>query len=275
MQNIIYLLIIILLSYYELNAQWDNNIVCPGDSSHCPWLDSLDEKVQLSYKHDQYAYVKYRYRYCNGILEIDVTAVSTIDNAGFLNTFTIEHYEFASLRSAIELGVLTHHAFKFGIDSLDPSFGADSLDPNFLDTDSLYRKRCSDTAFFVNFYSASCGIFLNCTYERADTSRICSPYFTPPYPEIIEDMVKKAVSTKWQNCGYNCCKRTYKICRDLSSVTRDYSVSGNNATEITENYKAKIIRILEVKITSETDCSLQSKYGSKTCYTNCWNTPIP
>jgi hypothetical protein len=256
MKNFVILILLTILSCNVLNAQWDNDIICPGDSTNCPWLDSLDEKVQLSYKHDQYAYVKYRFRYCNGILEIDITGVSTIDNAGFLKQFNFQHYEFASLRSVVELGVLTHHAQKYKIGHA----GQDSLSPYF---------DCSDTASLVTFYSASCGIFLKCLYERADTSRICSPYFTPPYPEVIEDMVKKVVYTKWQKCGYNCCKRTYKVCRDKSSVPT------NLPPDQSENYESDILRILETKITSVTDCSLQSKYGSNPCYTNCWNVPIP
>ncbi|GEM_PF-5527226 len=34
-----------------------------------------------------------------------------------------------------------------------------------------------------------------------------------------------------------------------------------------------IFRVIESSITSETDCSLETNYGSKKCYTNCWNTP--
>jgi hypothetical protein len=63
MKIFILMSIFTLLSISNLSAQWDNTIVCPGDSSHCAWADTVvDRRVQLSFKHDQYAYVTYRYR---------------------------------------------------------------------------------------------------------------------------------------------------------------------------------------------------------------------
>lgn len=242
----------IIFSLAELSAQWDNNIVCPGDSSHCPWIDTVSErKVQLSFKHDQYAYVTYRYRICNGVLEVDVLSVTTIDNAGNFRTFSIEHYEFKTLRSAVELGVMTDHFRQIGIGNLPRNTGGDTTN-------------CADTATYVSFFSASCGIFVNCTYERTNASRSCENGYNPPYPEIIQNGLPKVVYSKWQPCGYNCCKKTYRICRSLSSTG---GATSNSQAQ------SSILRITESQITSVTNCSLQSKYGSKPCYTNCWNNP--
>lgn len=254
MKLLLFSSLFIIFSLAELSAQWDNNIVCPGDSSHCQWLDTVSERrVQLSARHDQYAFVTYRYRYCNGVLEIDVLSITTVDNAGKYRTFELEHFEFKTLRSAIELGLMTDHEREIGIDSLP------TINP---DPGTIYT--CADTVSYVSFFSASCGIFVNCTYSRSDSTRFCQDGYVPPYPEIM-DTVPKVVYRKWQSCGYNCCKKTYRICRDMSSTT---GVSSGNSEA-----KNAILRILEVSITSVSDCSLQGNYGSKPCYTNCWNNP--
>jgi hypothetical protein len=252
--KIVFLVCIIsFLCCMDLTAQWDNDIVCPGDSSQCEWIDTVSRKVQLSFKHDQYANVTYRYRICNGVLEIDVLTVTTIDNAGNLRTFSIEHYEFASLRSAVELGVMTDHEEQIGI----PGLPAKDIDPN-----TIYT--CTDTVSYVTFFTASCGIFVKCIYERTSASRVCDNGYDPPYPEIVQNGIPKVVYQKWQKCGYNCCKKQYKICRSMSSTG---GVTGNSQASI------PILKIIESKITSVTDCSLQTKYGSNPCYTNCWNAP--
>lgn len=250
MKLLIFSCLCVLFSLTELSAQWDNNIVCPGDSSHCPWRDTVTErKVQLSFKHDQYANVTYRYRICNGILEIDILSVTTIDNAGNLRTFSIEHYEFKSLRSSVELGVMTDHFRQIGIDSLPRNVLTDTTN-------------CADTATYVNFFTASCGVFLNCKYDRTSSSRVCDSGYAPPYPEIM-DTVPKVVFQKWQPCGYNCCKKTFRICRSLSST--------GGATSNSQQ-QSSILKITEVEITSVSNCSLQGNY-KKPCYTNCWNNP--
>ncbi|MBL8005498.1 MAG: hypothetical protein JNL36_10405 [Candidatus Kapabacteria bacterium] len=244
-------IIVFLTSFTGVFCQWDNNIVCPGDSSNCEWRETVpNRRVQLSFKFDQFAFVTYRYRYCNGVLEIDILSVSTVDNAGFLREFKMEHYEFASLRSSVELGLMQDHWVQRGHDSLPWIRNS--------------TTGCIDSVTWVNFFTASCGIFLECNYAIVGSStRNCDRGYTPPYPESIL-YPGCAVYTKWQKCGYNCCKKTYKVCTDVSSTDPE---AGNSES------RSLILRIKETKITSVTDCSLQSKYGSKPCYTNCWNNP--
>jgi hypothetical protein len=245
MKTTIVFFILLLLSIANLNAQWgDAN--CPGDSSSCTEWDStvVNQRVQLSHVHDQYAFVTYKFRYCNGVLEIKIESINVIDNAGYLRAFNIEHYEFASLRSVIELGLITEHDVSIGIDSLG------------------LATNCSDTVSWVSFYSASCGIFVTCRYERATDRRDCDSGFAPPYPDVPFGGNIVEVS-RWQSCGRNCCKRTYKICRGMSS---NPNIAGNDFQSI------PMLRIVSTNIESISWCSEQGKYD-KTCYTNCWNTP--
>jgi hypothetical protein len=188
----------------------------------------------------------------NGVLEVDVLSVTTIDNAGDLLTFSIEHYEFKSLRSAVELGVMTDHEREIGIPGL-PTIIPGKLDYS-----------CTDTVTYVNFFTASCGIFVNCTFRRTSSRRTCDRGYDPSWHPDFVDTMPKVTYQKWQPCGYNCCKKTYRICRSLSSTG---GATSNSQAQ------SSILRITESEITSVTDCSLQSKYGSKPCYTNCWNNP--
>lgn len=245
---IIGLLFVVTSSY----AQYGNPN-CPGDSSACTDWDStvVNQRVQLSHEHDQYAYVTYRFRYCNGILEFFIDSIQVVDNAGHLREFNIQHYDFATLRSVIELGLITEHERFIGIDSLPPY--------NPLDSSTF---RCEDTVSLVNFYSATCGIFLSCKYWRADSTRVCDSGYVAPYPEDPFEGFRVEI-TKWQSCGTNCCKRTYKVCRDLSAPV---SLVGATYT------RNRMLRIVSTNIESISWCSEQGKYG-KTCYTNCWNTP--
>lgn len=241
--------VLFFISISTLSAQWDNDIVCPGDSSHCEWRDTVrNQLVHLSARHDQYADVLYRYRYCNGVLEIDVLSVTTIDNAGDLRKFEIEHYEFSALRSAIELGLMTVHIQTIGHDSIP------TADTN-----------CSErTVSYVNFFTASCGIFLHCVLAYDSTSKVCDRNFDESYYAWhgVEVSPLNIRVSKWHKCGYNCCKKTYKICKSKSSTG---SITGSETNH-------NIIRIMESEITSVSNCSLNHKFN-KPCYTNCWNNP--
>lgn len=225
---------------------------CPGDSADCTEWDSTVQKyVQLSHEHDQYAFITYKFRYCNDVLEFFIEGIQLLDNSGQLREFNIQHYDFATLRSVIELGLITEHEKQIGIDSLPPVNLADSSSFD-----------CRDTVRVVNFYSATCGIFLECVYWRHDRTRVCDSGYVPPYPEDNFEQ-STVIHTKWQSCGTNCCKRSYKICRDLSA---DVGVVGYPYT------RNRMLRIISTNIESISWCTEQHKYN-KTCYTNCWNTP--
>ena len=244
----------------SVHAQY-GNVNCPGDSADCTeWEPTImNKRVQLSFEHDQYAFVTYKFRYCNGVLEIFIEGIEVVDNAGHLREFNIQHYDFATLRSVIELGLITEHERTLRINN-----GVDSL-PAYNPLDPL-TFTCQDTVSWVNFYSATCGIFLRCEYRRVNWSkRDCdSGYDSSWYPEYIRFGDDRIVFIdKWQPCGTNCCKRTYKICRTMSE---NPSVAGVTFNPI------PILKIVSTNIESISWCTEQHKYN-KTCYTNCWNTP--
>lgn len=251
MKTIYVIIILLLVSCCDLYSQWPNPITCPHDTMVCPWDTTiLDRKVQLSFRHDQYAFVTYRVRKCNGVTEVEILDVLTYNNSGYLDTFTIEHFEFSSLRAAVELGLMTEHERDLGIEGLEQG-----SPPN-----------CQDTTTFVNFYAASCGIFVNCIYDYSNRF-FCSRGMDEPYPDYDSSSFKKVVYKRWQSCGSACCKKTYKICRDWSSSS-NHGVTGVNTSNSIE-----ILRIIQMNVTTTVPCTEQSKYGSKTCETTCWGHP--
>jgi len=252
MKTIYIILVLLFISCIEVYSQWPNPITCPHDTLVCPWDTTIvDRRVQLSYKHDQYANVTYRVRNCHGVTEIEILSVSTLDNSGYLRTFTIEHFEFSSLRSAVELGLMTDHERENGILGL-----TQGSPPN-----------CQDTTTFVNFYAASCGIFVNCIYDYSNRF-FCSRNMNTPFPDYDSASFKKVVYKRWQSCGYACCKKTYKICRD-------WSTSNSHGLTDTHNQDAsRILRIIQMNVTTTVPCTEQTKYGSTNqCETTCWGHP--
>jgi len=93
--------------------------------------------LHFSSKHDQYVLVDYRWRWCNGKLEIEILKVTTVDNADSLKRFKLEHYEFSLLKSVIELGVMIR-LFKLA--------STNNFDWNLGD-----EANCNGTAVFVSF----------------------------------------------------------------------------------------------------------------------------
>lgn len=241
-------------------AQWGNDACpIPGDTVACPWRPIVNNhRIQLSHSHDQYADVTYRFRYCNGVLEFDILGVSLLDNSGHFQEFDLYHYDFSTLRSVLELGLIT----EFENDTNIIGFPPDSVgSPN---------PSCSDTVTWANFYMASCGIFLDCSYRLTDTNIECDSGFVSPYPVLfqVRDTVYGPLGwyvefQMWQKCGEQCCKRTYKICRDMSQVP---SVSEGGGGSI------PMLRIINTNVVSNGQCSEQSKF-CENCYNNCWNMP--
>ncbi|MCU0323490.1 MAG: hypothetical protein MUE72_13820 [Chitinophagaceae bacterium] len=250
MKILLFIITILLIALSDTYAQWPNTILCPTDTTACPWDTTIvNRRVQLSYKHDQYALVTYRVRVCNGVTEIEIISISTLDNAGQLRTFTIEHYEFSTLRSAIELGLMTDHERENGINGLTQGSPAD----------------CSDTVSYVNFYTASCGIFVACIYDYS--SRYFCSRGINPYPDYDSASFKKVVYRRWQSCGSACCKKTYKICRD-SSTTISHGFTGVN-----QEGQNRILRIIQMSTTTTVWCTEANKYLPKSCETTCWSSP--
>jgi hypothetical protein len=261
MKFFILLILGIAVSFLDGKAQWGNDACpIPGDTVACPWRPIVNNhRIQLSHSHDQYADVTYRFRYCNGVLEFDILGVSLLDNTGHFQEFDKYHYEYSTLRSVLEFGLITEFENDTNIRYFPPHSGS----PN---------PSCRDTVTWANFYMASCGIFLGCHYRLTDTNVVCDSGFVSPFPEIVR--IDSFPSPKfpdgwyvnfqmWQKCGEQCCKRTYKICRDMSEVP---SVSEGGAGSI------PMLRIISTNVVSNGECSEQSKF-CENCYNNCWNMP--
>ena len=141
---------------------------------------------------------------CDDVLEIiidDVFARFTgIGNHEKLDEFNYLHYSFSSITEWIALDVITHLS----------AVGQDENVPFCDDNESITR---------VHVYTASCGIWLRCSYKLPDPiEKVCDtgweggdPHYEilnddqPPEPEMWVD------HWRWHSCGEVCCKKVYEI----------------------------------------------------------------
>lgn len=65
------------------------------------------------------------------------------------------------------------------------------------------------TTNFIKFYTASCGVWLKCTYNVEPQTPDCEMGFSPlPDPQATTVDV-----WKYQSCGQVCCQKTYEVCK--------------------------------------------------------------
>lgn len=114
---------------------------------------------------------------------------------------------------------------------------------------------CPDGNFFVNLYTAACGIWVGCEY-KIDRSydKQCDQGLDPPDLEYERPPGSGnwyIRSSRWQSCGQTCCLRRYKLC------TKQYvdRVSG---------YEIHLIEKVRLG-----QCTEQQKYGNKPCEDGC------
>jgi len=134
----------------------------------------------------------YRYRICNGHLEIQYYNI----------TFSYGNFDMLSqsaLNELLELYIIS----KIGSGAIPD---------------------CSTmlTTNYIKFYTASCGVWLKCTYNIEPQTPNCDMGFSPlPNPQATTVDV-----WKYQSCGQVCCKKIYEVCKTTNPTT------GGNLTKV-------------------------------------------
>ncbi len=186
--------IIILLMFTSLNIF---ALDCPTDTSCGTW--SAPEHIQknLTASGIVYADIWYRQRDCNGVIEYIIDSVHANDNASLMDSVEYLHFNFKSFFEILMIAL---------VEDADALFNANTPD-------------CSqDTIQLAHFYTASCGVWVKCSYKIEEDSRECDTGYEPPYPEYDDGPDKWVDIYKWQSCGEVCCKRTYSICKQGSEI---------------------------------------------------------
>lgn len=80
------------------------------------------------------------------------------------------------------------------------------------------------------FYTASCGLWVKCTYTIDPAKRVCDQDWRGTFPEHQESDGLKLDYYKWQSCGQACCKKTYSICKSIGT-SGQYEVHINQVTK--------------------------------------------
>lgn len=170
---------------------------CPTDTSCGTWSATKHIQKDLTFSGIVYADIWYRQRNCNGTIEYVIDSLHANDNAGIMDSVDYLHFNFKSFFEILMLSI---------IEDADGILNANTPD-------------CSqDTIQIAHFYTASCGVWVKCSYKIEDGSRQCDTGYEPPYPDYINGANKWVDIYKWQSCGDVCCKRTYSICKQDGDI---------------------------------------------------------
>ncbi len=231
-RGLICLLFVFLFQFSGVMAQ-----PCPPDSNCDAWGDTLWIRLGLG-EPDCDVWVFYLKRFCNGsnVPEFFITSISVEEECESLPGLSL--YE-NNLNVGLEFAISSFVERVSERGSFPPCGFADDTFPE-----------PSDTTMSVRIYSASCGIWVHCTYEVDPDSRECDPGFDLPYPEEGENPTTVTVA-KWQACGNTCCRRTYQYC------WQDDLTFGDRFVRMRLLSKERI-----------TDCSEQSEYD-RDCQDGC------
>ncbi|MFH1049613.1 MAG: hypothetical protein V1779_01640 [bacterium] len=77
---------------------------------------------------------------------------------------------------------------------------------------------CPNVKVTRKFYTASCGIWVNCTYDISNTQPVCEQGFDLPLPHYNDGNGDKVKVWRWQSCGQTCCERVYQVCKAPSAT---------------------------------------------------------
>lgn len=199
------------------------------DNTGCAWSTTTSTyRVNLG-DPECNATVTYKTRTCGGVFEYYITGIVIhFGCAGFDPALSYFHRDRNALMEYINQGLLSQ-----GL--------ATSIPP------------CSTgTAARANVFTASCGIWVCCTYAiSGDDALDCDPGWEGAHPHT-NGTPKTVKSCKWQSCGTQCCKRSYTMC------TRANTDTGGDYYDIVYTGKTAI-----------GDCTGTGAYYPRPCETDC------
>ncbi len=225
----------------RLHAQEHSMIPCTERmNSPCSGIEwnCVTERFLLEDAIDCWVVVRYCKRECQGQVEFYIDWNETTLEGGCegWDTWSFFHRDNQSMLEWLTL-VLLHR---------DELNGGWSQTPD-----------CPGGNFFVNLYTARCGIWVGCEY-KIDRSyeKQCDQGLDPPDLEYERPPGSGnwfVRTSRWQSCGMACCLRRYKVCR------KPYAPESNAS-----GYEIKLVSKQRYG-----DCTEQQKYGSKPCEDGC------
>jgi hypothetical protein len=165
--------------------------------------------------------IKYRKRWCNGIFQIIIDEFTALDNGLFLDTLKVYHYNYTTFSDLVDIYAIQREYLEEALVSGDPLF----------------------PSTVVQIYKASCGVFLQCSYDIDSCRKTCDRGWDPPYPHDDCEITPVSIY-RWHPCGTVCCRKTYQIYKDPGFANLDIihikniSIQQNPYTPTcTEQYK--------------------------------------
>ncbi len=140
------------------------------------------------------AIVNFRSRFCpDEGYQYLITGVSYMGTCEAMRDLTVYQYDLSVAFETITRGFIKQRARQ------DFPNMADCSDPN-----------PSDTSYNAQVYTASCGVWVKCTYDVDVTTRTCERGFEEPFLDY--GTPSKVDVYRFQDCGTTCCKRTFRYC---------------------------------------------------------------
>lgn len=192
---IIGILTIIILSYNGF-AQIDCATATSGDPSCSAW--SSESTMGFNIIGPQCVItVKYKTRVCNGVIEYMWYDPTVQGPCASMASFSIYHYNFSALGEYIDLLIMQHH---YNLNK------------------SSYPECPNGAPMQARTYSASCGVWVSCTYQIAPQNPECEKGYLP----LPDPMATTVTTSKWMPCGETCCRKTYTICKKPDTIQGGY-----------------------------------------------------
>lgn len=227
MKFMILLLGIILLSFNLAVSQCPPSTTCTATWTQKTINHSLSDKNTITIT----GYISHRVN-CDGVMEFVVDSTFLHGNSEYLESFQYEEYGVNTARDLMWLHILEYpHDFGYNPVPLCSS----------------------DTFKMAHVYTASCGVWVKCSYKVDPASQMCDIGYIPPTPLYSDGTDFWVDSWKWQNCGNACCRKEYQIC-----ITYDLTIN------------RYIFKVKEVKKEKILDCEKEGEFFD-------WKTqsPIP
>lgn len=192
MKMICLLLSIIIISFNFVKGQCPPSTTCTTT-----WTTVEHDLGELMHENGFRATATFSYRInCEGEFEFIIEDIDIIDNSNYLDEFQYLHYSYSSITEKVALDYLLHMT----------AFGDDAT-------------LTGTTVKRVFVYTASCGIWLRCSYKLPSTiEKVCDTGWEggDPHYELLNDdepptLEKWVDHWRWHSCGEVCCKKVYEI----------------------------------------------------------------
>jgi hypothetical protein len=200
-KKIIIQIVLLLVSYIYLNGQ----SICPPESGiNCTdWFYGIYNTSTEN--PDCVLSINYHYRICDGVYQIYIDSLAKTGNCQFLTGENASSFQdWLNLLMIEEIsGLYTHPII----------------------------SECPDSSIKVIFYTATCGLWVKCTFEINEESKVCDEDWRGDIPGYQSGGKMYYDVWKWQNCGLTCCKKTYSICKHTNTSTGAYTIEIKGMTK--------------------------------------------